>query len=756
MALQLLCHLSQGCSKVLWGLIGAAVVITLITISAVYYSKSDGPKRKFTLEDYFNDTIRWRSFNLYWISDKEYLHKTRDGNIFLHNAETNEESLYLSNSTFAQVDATDYMLSGDYRYIAFESNFTKKWRHSYTASYSIYDRENSTFVMPVNLPTVVQYFSFAPTGNKYAYVSDYNVFFKSDVSSETVQVTHNGEKNRILNGVPDWVYEEEVFASNGAIWWSSTGKFLAYAEFNDTNVHKIEFSWYGAEQYPETVSVPYPKAGSPLTKVKLFVVDTTNPSRHTQVVAPASVASGDHMLCSVTWVTDERIAVQWVTRKQNYVVVQIYDFDETGWQEKQKFEQTSKTGWVGHYVPLPLFFADDKLSFYKIMSDTQGYKHIHFVKDGNMTPITSGKWEVIYISKLTKDAIYFVSNEYQGIPVKRHLYKVIIGSSHSTPQCLTCDLRKDRCQYNSAYFSFDASYYRMDCYGPGLPIYTLMDNRGSGAELSILEENTELQNILSEFQMPTMKHGTLKVAGYDLWYQMMLPPNFKKSKKYPLLIDVYGGPCSQEVDYRFKLNWGTYLSSSNEIIIASFDGRGSGYQGDEIMHAIYKRLGTFEVEDQIAAARKFIDMGFIDKDRIAIWGWSYGGYVTSMALGAGTGLFKCGIAVAPVAKWEYYDAVYTERYMGNPSENADSYKNSTVTSRAMNFKTVDYLLVHGTADDNVHFQQAAQISKALVDKQVDFETMWYTDKNHALRGSAFYHTYTLMSHFLQKCLIHPK
>ncbi|XP_068560103.1 dipeptidyl peptidase 4 [Cebidichthys violaceus] len=747
----------MGCSsKVLWGVIGAAVVITLITISAVYYSKSDGPKRLFTLDDYFNDTIRWNSYNLYWISDKEYLHKTRDGNIFLHNAETNEESLYLSNSTFAQVDATDYMLSGDYRYIAFESNFTKKWRHSYTASYSIYDRESSTFVMPVNLPTVVQYFAFAPRGNKYAYVSDFNVFFKSSVTSEAIQVTHNGKKNEILNGIPDWVYEEEVFASNGAIWWSTTGKFLAYAEFNDTNVHKIEFSWYGVEQYPETVAVPYPKAGSPLTKVKLFVVDTTNPSRRTQVFAPASVASGDHMLCSVTWVTDERVAVQWVTRKQNYVVVQIYDFDESSWQEKQKFEQTSKTGWVGHYVPLPLFFADDKLSFYKIMSDTQGYKHIHLVKDGKVTPITSGKWEVIYISKLTKDAIYFVSNEYQGIPVKRNLYKVIIGSSPSAPQCLTCDLHKDRCQYNSAYFSFDASYYRMDCYGPGLPLYTLMDNRGSGAELSVLEENKELENILSEFQMPTMQHGTLKIAGYDLWYQMMLPPNFKKSKKYPLLIDVYGGPCSQEVDYRFKLNWDTYLSSSNGIIIASFDGRGSGYQGDEIMHAIYRRLGTFEVEDQIAAVRKFIDMGFIDKDRIAIWGWSYGGYVTSMALGAGTGLFKCGIAVAPVAKWEYYDAVYTERYMGDPADNSDSYKNSTVTARAMNFRTVDYLLVHGTADDNVHFQQAAQISKALVDKQVDFEAMWYTDRNHALRGSAFYHTYTLMSHFLQKCLIPPK
>ncbi|XP_061548430.1 dipeptidyl peptidase 4 [Phycodurus eques] len=746
----------MGCSKVLWVLLGAAVVITLITVTAVYFSNSESPKRPFTLEDYFNDTIRWRSYNLYWISDNEYLHKTRDGSVFLHNVETNKESLYLSNSTFDQVDATDYLLSGDRKYVAFESNYTKQWRHSYTASYSIYDRSNLTFVPNVSFPAEVQYFSWAPVGHKYAYISDYNVFLKADVTAEAVQVTHNGKKNEILNGVPDWVYEEEVFASNGALWWSSTARFLAYAEFNDTQVTKVEFSLYGAEQYPQTVAIPYPKAGSPLTKVKLFVVDTMNTSHHTQVLPPASVASGDHLLCSVTWVTDDRVAVQWLTRKQNYVLVQIYDFDGSSWQEKQKFEQMSKTGWVGYYVPLPLFFAEDKISFYKVLSDTSGYKHIHHIKDGKATPITSGKWEVIYISKLTKDAIYFVSNEHQGVPVKRNLYRVTIASRPSSRQCLTCDFNKDRCQYNSAYLSTDASYYRMDCYGPGFPIYTLIDNRGPGASLSTLEENKEIENILTQFQMPTMKYGTLKLSGFDLWYQMMLPPNFKSSKQYPLLIDVYGGPCSQMVDYRFKLNWGTFLASTYGIVIARFDGRGSGYQGDEIMHAIYRRLGTFEVEDQITAVRKFIDMGFIDKDRIAIWGWSYGGYVTSMALGAGTGLFKCGIAVAPVAKWQYYDAVYTERYMGTPTENSDSYKNSTVTARAKNFKGIKYLLVHGTADDNVHFQQAAQISKALVEEQVDFEAMWYTDKDHSLTGSAFHHTYTLMSHFLQKCLVKSK
>uniref|UniRef100_A0A673D0C8 Dipeptidyl peptidase 4-like n=1 Tax=Sphaeramia orbicularis TaxID=375764 RepID=A0A673D0C8_9TELE len=585
-----------------------------------------------------------------------------------------------------------------------------------------------------------------------AYVSDFNIFITSNVTAEPVQVTHNGKKNEVLNGVPDWIYEEEVFASNGAIWWSPNGNYLAYAEFNDTEVHKLEYSWYGNEQYPETVAIPYPKVRFPIILFSLLADDNKQPS----LCQTVSSSHSDHILCSVNWVTDQRIAVQWLTRKQNYVVVQIYDFDGSNWMEKQKFEQTSKTGWVGHvsYVPLPLFFAKDKLSFYKVMSDTHGYKHIHYVKDGKATPITSGKWEVVYISKLTKDAIYYVSNEYKGTAVKRNMYKIAIGSSPSAPQCLTCELYEDRCQYNSGYFSFDASYYRMDCYGQ-LHIFVPTSNSHFHhfSEISVLEDNKELENVLSEFQMPTMQYGTFKVAGFDLWYQMMLPPDFKKTKKYPLLIDVYGGPCSQTVSYRFKLNWGTYLSSSYGIIYASFDGRGSGYQGDEIMHSIYHRLGTFEVEDQLTAVRKFIDMGFIDKDRIAIWGWSYGGYISSMALGAGTGLFKCGIAVAPVAKWEYYGG----HILITPKMSFFfSKQNSTVTGRAKNFKTVDYLLIHGTADDNVHFQQAAQISKALVDEQVDFEAMWYTDRGHSLRGSAYHHVYTHMSHFLQKCLVKPK
>uniref|UniRef100_A0A8B9K7C2 Dipeptidyl peptidase 4 n=1 Tax=Astyanax mexicanus TaxID=7994 RepID=A0A8B9K7C2_ASTMX len=599
-------------------------------------------------------------------------------------------SLYLSNSTFAQVDATDYIVSADRKFVCFESNYSKQWRHSFTASYSFYDMTTKNFITPVHIPQTVQLLVLAPVGNQLAYVWDYNIFLKMNATAEPIQVTRDGKVNQILNGVPDWAYEEEVFVSNEGMWWSPTAKYLAYVQINDTSVQAIEYSLYGNGQYPSTMIVPYPKAGSNIPQARLFIVDVAKPSIRSEVLVPKNIGAGDHFLSSVTWVTDERIAVQWLTRRQDEVLLQIYDFDGANWKENLKFEQKSKTGWVGRYSPLPPYFAADNSSFYKVMSDTKGYKHLHYVKDVSMI-------------KCKKKIIMCIIN----VPF---LSAVISFSSggHSAPECVTCSLYQDRCQFNSAYFS---------------------RNHTAPPALTPAAEST-----------------------------MMFPPNFDASKKYPLLIQVYAGPASQYVDYKFKLEWATYLCSTENVIIASFDGRGSGYQGDRIMHAIYERLGTYEVEDQISAVRKFIDMGFIDKDRIGMWGWSYGGYVTSMALGSGSGLLKCGIAVAPVSKWEFYDAVYTERYMHRPEENSDSYKvrNSTVTGRAKNFKSVQYLLVHGTADDNVHFQQAAQISKALVEQQVDFDAMWYTDKDHGLSGKARYHLYTHLSHFLKKCFSEKK
>ncbi|KAM4711169.1 dipeptidyl peptidase 4-like [Anableps anableps] len=731
-------------AKVLLGVLGVAVVVILIVVPTVIFLKEDkGTDRKtFSLLDVFNSSLKPASYNMRWISDYEYLQT--DDSIFLYNMNTDKSEEFLNRDMFIAKNAFDYQLSADRRYVAFMSNYNKVWRHSFTASYSLYDRQTGKDIPSSDLPDVVQYFAWAPAGNKLAYVWDNNVYLKTSPESPTEQITSNGEPNKILNGIPDWVYEEEMFSSNQGFWWSPGGKYLAYAEFNDTLVHNIEYSWYGDGQYPSTISIPYPKPGTPNPVVKLFVVDTDNTTIFTEVVVPASYKAIEHYLATVNWVTDTRIAVQWLKRQQNHLILQIYDFSGTSWNPVENLELTS-TGWIGWFSPSEPVFAPDGNSYYLIMSDNAKYKHIHHVVEGTATPITSGNWEVLDILKVTEDSVYYLSNEKDNKPGGRNVYKwTNQGSS-----CLTCSFLSD-CEYNTAYFSHNVSYYRFSCSGPRIPQHYLVETR-TNKQLKVLEDNKIFEDEIADIQMPTMRRGTIKLDKYNLWYQMYLPPDFDESKKYPLLIDVYAGPCSQKVDFRYRVGWSTFLASTDKIIVASFDGRGSGYQGDQLMHEIYKRLGTFEVEDQITAAKEFIKMGFIDKDRVAIWGWSYGGYVSSMVLGSNSGVFKCGIAVAPVSKWEYYDTIYTERYMLQPSENRVGYDNSTVMARAKNFHSVQYLLVHGTADDNVHFQQAAEISEALVNERVDFEAMWYTDKDHGLDGSANVHVYFHMTKFLKTC-----
>ncbi|XP_019409091.1 PREDICTED: dipeptidyl peptidase 4 [Crocodylus porosus] len=756
-----LCAL-QPIGKCLLGLLAVAVIVTAIAVPIALLTNrgTSDTRRTFTLEDYLSDGYNYKRYNLQWISGNEYVHKTVDGSLQIISADNGAVLKTLKNTTIKEVGATTAMFSPDTRFALLQSGYKKLWRHSYTATYHIYDMTASTLVTENPLPNDTQYISWSPVGHKLAYVWNNNIYVKEFPGAKTINITKNGEENKIFNGIPDWVYEEEMFGTHSALWWSPNGNFIAYAEFNDTEVPVIEYSFYSEDtlQYPKTIRIPYPKAGARNPTVKLFIVNTQSltPLNSTEITVPRKI-SGEHYLSVVTWVTDERICLQWLNRIQNYSVLTVCDFEKNSgaWlcPEEKQHEQGSKTGWIGRFQPSTPYFALDNSSYYKVFSSSDGYKHIHYINGSRLaTPITKGKWEVISIEAVTKDFLYYISNEHGGKPGGRNLYKVEFGKGQINAKCISCDLDQERCQYYSTSFSQNAQYYLLNCFGPGLPKCALHRSSDDQA-IRNLENNTDLNNSLKDIQMPSKRVESINLNGNVFWYQMILPPHFDSSKKYPLLLDVYAGPCSQKVDYAFRINWATYLASTEQIIVASFDGRGSGYQGDKIMHAIYRRLGTYEIEDQIAAARKFSEMGFVDKNRIAIWGWSYGGYVTSMVLGSGSGVFKCGIAVAPVSRWQFYDSIYTERYMGLPVEtdNLKYYENSTVMARAENFKQVEYLLIHGTADDNVHFQQAAQISKALVDAEVDFQAMWYTDKDHGIDGQAHKHIYTHMSYFIKQC-----
>uniref|UniRef100_A0A8C4V3C9 Fibroblast activation protein alpha n=1 Tax=Falco tinnunculus TaxID=100819 RepID=A0A8C4V3C9_FALTI len=518
------------------------------------------------------------------------------------------------------------------------------------------------------------------------YVYQNNIYLKQSPREAPIKITSDGKQNTIFNGIPDWVYEEEMLATKYALWWSPSGKYLAYVQFNDSDIPVIEYSYFGEDQYPRKIIIPYPKAGAKNPTIKVFIVDTTNTeaSGPKEVPVPAVIASSDHYFTWLTWVTDSRICVQWLKRIQNFSVLAICDFkgDSNTWDSLECETDTCE----------------------------------------------------VSCSKVNIALCYFSP-------------RISIGSKPIRKQCITCNLRKERCQYYTARFSERSKYYALICYG----MYSM--GHFFYLELRVLEDNWELQSALQEIKLPKEEIKKLEVDGITLWYKMLLPPQFDRTKKYPLLIQVYGGPCSQNVKETFSISWITYLASKEEIIVALVDGRGTAYQGDKILHAVYRRLGVYEVEDQISAVKKFIEMGFIDEKRIAIWGWSYGGYVTSLALGSGSGVFKCGMAVAPVSSWEYYASIYTERFMGLPveSDNLEHYKNSTVMARAKNFQNVEYLLIHGTADDNVHFQNSAQIAKALVNAQVDFQAMWYTDQNHGIPGLSSKHLYTHMTHFLKQC-----
>lgn len=392
-----------------------------------------------------------------------------------------------------------------------------------------------------------------------------------------------------------------------------------------------------------------------------------------------------------------------------------------------------------------ILMVEASVSTMKQLDPTPGQKKFRTVG-------TSDVMEIVGIDA-ESNLLYFIGVP-NGDARKRHLYSVStkITDNDMRVTCLTCDYNPD-CQYVSASFSHSGKYYILGCLGPAVPYFVLKSTK-SAIEVTF-ENNDHLKKKLANKALPITEYVNIPINNKESMYaKMLLPPilDQKQHYTYPLLLSVYGGPDTQKVTYKFQLSWEDYLVSSKNYIVAYADGRGGAGRGQKWLHANYKNLGSLEVTDAITAGRYFNNIAYVESSKKAIWGWSYGGYTTASVIGQGDGLFECGISVAPVTDWHYYDSVYTERYMGMPHENEIGYTNSNVSQYAAKFKNVKYMLVHGTGDDNVHFQNSAQFIKALVEKDVFFRLQVYTDQQHGLSGgNTKKHLYESMEDFLGEC-----
>ncbi|XP_067139148.1 inactive dipeptidyl peptidase 10-like isoform X2 [Centruroides vittatus] len=705
------------------------------------------------------------TFNGTWITDDEYMFQDKYGAIVLYNVDTKNITVLMTNISYNRHYIDGYSLSPDKNYLLIVQDIKKIYRYSFTAKYQIYNISDDKLspLLPKNSSIRYQYAEWGTKGTQLVYVYENNIYYLPSVFERytPTPLSHTGVLGAVLNGIPDWIYEEEIFLSNKAIWWSLDGTKLCYATFNDTEVDITSYSWYGSHKdvniYPEIVQIRYPKPDRKIPTIKLLVVDLTPGKFVPQTVhPPREYADKDYYVTSVQWIDSNQLAIVWLQRLQNSSIISIC-YGDKGWKCVKNYQVSSdRNGWVE--MNNPLIFSSNKQNYFIYLPKSEGFsgnfRHVAMinVKNSSVQFLTSGKYDVVQLLSYYKanQAVYFIST-LEDKSGEQHLFA---ASSHKNITCLSCNLGKS-CLFNNARFSLNAKYFILECLGPDIPQIEMrrtIDNK----LLYVINDNKALRELVDKRTLPKIRSFKVPLHnGYKANVRLFLPAILRDDEitKYPMVVNVDGSPGSQLVNEKFSIHWGTYLASKKNYIYAWIDGRGSGNRGEKILHEIYRRLGTVEVEDQVSVTRYMKSaLPFIDEKRVAIWGWAYGGYASAMALASDDGAFSCGISVAPITSWLYYDSVYSERYMqfSDPSDNSIGYKKADLMKKAANMRRKKYLLVHGTADDSVHIQQSMLLIKALTDAGVIFRTQIYPDEKHSLHKVIF-HLYWTMEDFLEQC-----
>ncbi|WP_167607798.1 S9 family peptidase [Maribellus sediminis] len=734
--------------------------ILILLLLAVGFSLAAQESRKITLEDIFvNGTFRTysveglRSMN----NGIHYTTMENGTQIVKYSYETGEELEVIFDVTKVEDSPiesfVDYTFSDDETKILLTTNKKAVYRHSFTAEYYIWNSVTKELTaLSVDGPQ--QGAMFSPNGDRVAYVRNNNIFIKNLKFGSTSQATFDGEKNKIINGLPDWVYEEEFgdFMSptgfNTTMWWSPNSEFLAYIKFNESEVPEFSMTMYAGmtptydqyKLYPGEETFKYPKAGE-----KNSVVQVMSYELKTKMSIPVNIGEEtDIYVPRLKWSPNNDLVVMRMNRLQNQLDV-LFANPYTG---ETREAMTEKNDRYIDYNFLGAFTFLENGNFV-VLSERNGWSQLYlYDKEGiEIGPITEGDFDVTaFYGFDAKKGLYYYQAAAES-PLRREVY--YISQDKKLKGKLSTLEGTNKADF-SANFGYYVNYYS----SASVPNYVTLHETKKNTQLRFLQDNTVLKNTVRLMNVPQKEFFTFKTSeGIELNGFMIKPGGFDPSKKYPVVMTQYSGPNSQQVtdSWGRGVGWNEYLAQEGFLVVC-VDPRGTAARGEDFRKVTYMQLGKYESDDQVEAAKYLTTLPYVDADNMAIWGWSYGGFMTLLSMEKGGDLFKAGIAVAPVTSWRFYDSVYTERYMRTPQVNAAGYDENSPLSHAGDIKG-RLLIIHGSADDNVHVQNTFEMTEKMVQAGVQFDMAIYTNRNHGIRGgNTTMHLYTKMTNFLKEQL----
>jgi dipeptidyl-peptidase 4 len=640
-----------------------------------------------------------------------------------------------------EITFSDYAFDATETKLILTTNASQIYRHSFDAAYVVVDLKTNKVTL---LDDVVkqQLPDFNPQSTAIAYVQKNNVYVKKLGYNVAQQITFDGKRNAIINGTTDWVYEEE-FGFDRAFYWSNDGKKIAYYKFDESAVKEFNMTMFNG-LYPSDNKFKYPKAGEKNSVVTIHIYDV---EKGTTVKANIDISSYEY-IPRIAWHPSGTLMVSTLNRAQNKL--DIYNVNATSGAAKQWYTRTDDK-YIDISEGQPNFFyptADGKSVV--MLSDEDGYIHLYKFDyaTGAKTLITKGNFDIKKLHGIDdkNQRIYYSSTEVS--PSEDHSYVIDFNGANKRKLTQTNG-------FNDVSFSANYNYFICTNSSFGKPYNVTLSETKTLKPMRVLENNAALNATMSSINTSSVEMINVKtVDGTVLNGYMIKPTNFNATTKYPVFQTYYGGPGKAEVESEWGGSnywWHQFLAQKGYIVVC-VDNRGTPNRGNEFKKATYKNLGKLEVEDQIEVAKYLGTLPYVDKNRIACMGWSFGGYLTALCMTKGADYFKAGIAVAPVTNWRYYDSIYTERFLLTPQDNAKGYDDNSPINFTDKMKGA-FLLVHGSADDNVHVQNSMEMNTALVKSNKQFDQMIYTNKAHGISGgNTRLHLYTKMFDFLQKNL----